>query len=212
MEAMARTATILLLLLLPLTALGGGGKKLGLAVYVAPGEDGPVVSPEWVDEQVAKANSLFAAMDLTFEIAERHELKPKEARIESKEARDLLGRKRYKKGLIHVFVVGYLGNVDEKGEIYGVHWRDRKKTSRRWIIMSAIAWNTTLVHELGHFFGLPHCDLLGSIMNTTGNDPSLMSTRKFDPSELKKMKRRLKRKLKSGAVKDLAGPPEEPKP
>ncbi len=194
--------------MLPQTALCGEKKTVGIALYVAPGTDGPVVSSEWVEEQVAKTNALFADMDLTFEIAERHELEPKETRIEGKEARDLLGRKRYKKGLIHVFVVGYLGNVDEKGEIYGVHWRDRERTSRRWIILSAIAWDFTLVHELGHFFGLSHCDLAGSIMNKTGDDSTPMSDRHFSPSELKKMKRRLKRKLKSGAVKYRSVSPE----
>ena len=208
MNVMARITTILLLLLLPQTALCGGGERLGIALYIAPGKDGPVVTPEWMEEQVAKANSLFAEMDLVFEVAETHNLEPDEARIEGKEARDLLGRTRYKKGLIHVFVVGYLGNVDEKGEIYGVHWRDRKKTSRRWIILSAIAWDFTLVHELGHFFGLSHCDLPASIMNKTGKDPTPMAERGFTPSELKTMKRRLKRKLKSGAVENRANSPE----
>ena len=181
------------------------GRKycLTLVLYLAATESGPVQSPEWVRTQVAMANKLFGTIDVGFQVQTLVALAANEERIVTRTQRDLLGRKRFEKGAIHVFVVGYLANVDEEGEIFGVHWRDRERTSRRWIILSAIAWDFTLVHELGHFFGLKHCALKGSIMNKIGHDDTPMSKRGFAESEIKKMKRRLKRHLKSGMVKPL---------
>jgi len=180
---------------------------LGIELHVAVKESGPVRSADWVLAQVRKADALFALIDVSFQLSGVHALPADRARMVSRKDRDLLGRKRHTVGVIHVFVVEYLANVDDPGEIYGVHWRDRDNTSRRWIILSAISWGFTLAHELGHFFGLPHCNHRGSIMNKTGRDKTPMSERGFVPQEVKRMKKRLRRMLRKKYLLPVVGPP-----
>ena len=169
---------------------------LGLHLHVAVDDAGPVVDVAWMAAQIANANRLFAAIGTGFMVVKAETL-PKEAvHVATRTDRDLLGRKRWTAGPIHVFVAGRLDNVDEEGEIYGVHWRDRKQTSHRWIILSARSWSHTLVHELGHFFGLPHSSAPTSIMTKGAPDPVPAGQRVFTDPQLKKMLRRLHRKLK----------------
>lgn len=176
---------------------------LGLALFMAvDGEDAPVQSPEWVGEQLTSTNKLFAAVGLHFELSAVEFLPAEHEVVHSKKDRDRLGHDRWKKGPVHWFVVGRLDNVDEEGEIYGVHWRDRKATHHRWVILSKISWPFTLPHELGHFFGLKHNAIRGSIMNKSGNDDSRMSTRRFTKTELPTIRKHLERKLKKGELKD----------
>lgn len=53
----------------------------------------------------------------------------------------------------------------------------------------------TLVHELGHYFGLAHNDIVGSTMNKTGQDPTPISDRRFTAEELETIKKGLQGKL-----------------
>ncbi len=176
---------------------------LDLALFLAVNAAGePVRDPEWIAESVAAANRLYADIELHFTLATVTFLPPELEVVHSKSDRDRLGHARWRKGPIHWFVVGRLDNVDEDGEIYGVHWRDRKATHHRWVILSKISWPFTLPHELGHFFGLKHNAILGSIMNTAGNDKSRMSTRRFTETELPVIKKHLARKLKKGELVD----------
>ncbi len=177
---------------------------LGLALFLAVDEEGATVrDPDWIGEHLAASNKLFADVGVHFELAEVTFLPPKHMTVHSRGDRDALGHDRWRKGPIHWFVAGRVDNVDEEGEIYGVHWRDRKATHHRWVILSKISWPFTLPHELGHFFGLKHNDILGSIMNTAGNDDSRMSTRKFTENERLVIRKHLARKLKKGELTDL---------
>jgi len=177
---------------------------LGLALFMAmDGEGRPVRGPDWVGEQLASTNKLFAAVGLHFELSEAHFLPPEHEVVHTRADRDRLGHARWRKGPVHWFVVGRLDNVDEEGEIYGVHWRDRKATHHRWVILSKISWPFTLPHELGHFFGLKHNAILGSIMNKSRNDDSRMATRRFAETELPTIRKHLERKLKKGELYDL---------
>ncbi|MFH1531273.1 MAG: hypothetical protein ABIK09_11155 [Pseudomonadota bacterium] len=177
---------------------------LGLALFLAVDENGvPVRDPEWIGERVAAANELFEEAGLHFALAAVTFLPPEHEVVHSKADRDRLGHERWRKGPIHWFVVGQLDNVDEEGEIYGVHWRDQGSTAHRWVILSKISWPFTLPHELGHFFGLSHNAILGSIMNNAGNDTSRMSTRRFTETELPVIRKHLARKLKKRELTDL---------
>jgi hypothetical protein len=176
---------------------------LDLALFLATdGEGNPVQDPEWIGGGVAATNRLFDEVGIHFTLATVTFLSSKQEVVHSKADRDRLGHDRWSKGPIHWFVVGRLDNVDEDGEIYGVHWRDRKATHHRWVILSKISWPFTLPHELGHFFGLSHNAILGSIMNKAGNDSSRMSTRRFTETELPVIRKHLARKLKKGELVD----------
>ena len=169
---------------------------LDLHVHITVTDKGPVQDAKWLRTQVGHANRLLGVISVGFRLASVKPLPTNTARTITRKDRDLLGRERWKRGAVSVFVVEYLANVDEEGQIYGVHWRDRKTTSHRWIILSSISWGFTLAHELGHFFGLKHCSYKGSIMNKTGKEKLPMSERGFVPEEIKTMRKRLKRMLK----------------
>ena len=176
---------------------------LELAVFLAlDGEGVPVQDTEWVGEQIASTNELFGDVGVHFALGDLHFLPAEHEVVHTRSDRDRLGHDSWSKGSVHWFIVGRLDNVDEEGEIYGVHWRDRKATHHRWVILSKISWPFTLPHELGHFFGLKHNSIRGSIMNKSGNDDSRMSTRRFTETELPTIRRHLSRKLKKGELKD----------
>jgi len=154
-----------------------------LHLHLATDEGSAAADETWIEAQVATANSQFGALGVAFFVADRSELTSEYWTVDDRDEHDLLGRSDFSKGGVHWYVVASLANVDEAGEIYGVHWRDRDKRSRHWVIVSAIAWRTTLAHELGHFFGLAHSDVLESLMNTKSGLPD----RHFTEGELTKL-------------------------
>jgi hypothetical protein len=137
-----------------------------IVAHVVVTLEGPVVDAAWLAERVTEANRHFAGIEVGFRLA-RVESHPADfADVATRDQRDAIGRDRYDTGPIHLHLVRRLDDVDVEGEVIrGVHWRDRRDVSRRWIIMSALAGPGVLTHELGHFFGLPHSSHPRSIMN-----------------------------------------------
>ncbi len=188
---------------------------LGMIVHIAPGTAGGLAQgPDWLAAQVATANRLFAPLDVGFTIAGVRGLAARDSQIITRAERNRLGRGRITGGVIHVFVVERLGNVDDSGkEINGVHWR---RGGKRWIILAAKAWDLTLGHEIGHFFDLPHSEVAASIMNTTWRLAPMPLERVFQPDELDRMRARLRRMLRARFLRAHAVPvgtePTPPRP
>ena len=168
----------------------------GIALHVVVTDDGPVQTTEWFSDQFEIANKHFALAGVAFELASIEALDDSKAIIETKKQRDKLGRADFSHGPVHIYVVQTLMNVDEPGEIYGVHWRDRNDRSQRWIILSSIAWGFTMGHELGHFFGCRHSDYPISIMNKTPRSEPPVDERTFADQEVKKIKKKAKKMVK----------------
>ena len=186
----------------------------GLFVHVVVDDEGaPVQSLEWVTAQIAGAQDRFAeAADASFEVVEVEPLAAAHRDIVSRLDRDKLGRPHFSRGVVHVFVVGSLADVDGPGEIRGVHWRDRANTARRWVILSSIAGSLTLTHELGHFFSLPHSRYAGSLMNKQPGGPPF-AERRFHAKEAAKMRRAKAAMIGDGTlVPRAAAKPAEPGP
>ncbi len=178
----------------------GESTCLGVALFLGTDDKGPVQTPEWVAEQVTHANEGLAPLGVALELDSVEFLPLEEYHVVSKDDRDRLGGKRWRKGVVNMFVPGKVDNVDEPGEIYGVHWRVRKDVRKRIIIVSSIAWPFTLVHELGHFFGLSHTKKTGSVMNLKGATPA--RERRFLEWEIDAMKKGLAAKIKSSELVD----------
>lgn len=176
--------------------------KYCFAIFIHMGMDAkqPVQSLTWIQEQVIQAQINFAANDISFQIESVDQLPPETIMVKTRHDRNFLGRERFFAGVIHVFVVKQLANVDEEGEIQGVHWRDRKHRQRRWIILSRIAMNRVLTHELGHFFGLPHSTYSISLMNKTLRTDPPLAERSFAPQERAKISQNRQKMLHSGML------------
>lgn len=208
---------IALLLGLAFTTLDLGTSKCttevvhcyGLRLHLAGTHD-DAVDAAFVREKLAKANQLFAPIGVGFEVvfAERIDDAPV---VTTRADRDALGRKRYTRGAIEVFVVDELRDVDDPvdadgtpRQIRGVHWRDRADTDHRWVILSRIAPEHTLGHELGHYFSLPHGTDPRSVMNKAPRAEPPWSERVFVAREQKKMRAAEARMRKSGYLVDRA--------
>jgi hypothetical protein len=161
--------------------------EIGLVIWMASEGGVPVQTEAWLESQLERANRELAPIDARVVVVERRDLDA-DPHIVTRDDRDALGRERWSPGVVHVFVVASLADVDQPGVIRGVHWRDREDRSHRWVILSSIAPTLTLVHELGHFFGLPHSDYEVSLMNKT---PRALPAeeRRFHEDELRRLER-----------------------
>ena len=175
----------------------------GIQLHVVASEHGLVTTPDWISTQLAAANRHFERLDVGFRLAGVDALPATAIHIQTRSDRDALADGRLGGKLIHVFVVGQLDDVDEEGQIaYGVTWHQRHD-DRKYVIVSAMALERTLAHELGHFFGLPHSSYAISIMNKTARTDPPMDQRTFADEEITAMKPALKRLLRDRIIADL---------
>lgn len=183
----------------------------GVHLHLVVKDGAPVQDVAWVRAQIAEANARFATIDVSFEVVAAEPLPASDLEIDDRAERDALGEPYFSRGVVHVFVVGRLADVDIAGaEIRGVHWRLRKDRSRRWIILSKIAGPLTLAHELGHFFGLPHSDHDISLMNKTPRLAWLTGELSFAEPEYARMRRHRDRMLREGMLVDRTGSKGQP--
>lgn len=158
---------------------------IGIHLHVVVGPDGPVQTPEWLAAGLEHAFTLFEAADLGFEIVAVDAVGPEFMHLATREQRDAIGRPQFTRGVIHIFLVDQLDDVDIPGEqIRGVHWRQRSNVDKRWVILSKIGSKVVLGHELGHFFGLPHSRYDASVMNKRPREQPPWDARVFVTQEL----------------------------
>lgn len=155
-----------------------------------------IADQAFIDAQIAKANAHFASVGASFEVTATDTKSV--ARVDDTPARVAL-RKHIKGKAIHVFITGRLADVDVDGaEIRGVTLRTG---SRKYIILSAIAMDMVLAHELGHLFGLPHSAYDVSIMNKTKRDTPPFEERTFAPEEFDRLRAAIPKAAKRYATK-----------
>lgn len=136
-----------------------------LAIAVATLDGAPVVDDAWIDAEVAQANAIFAPSGVSFEVRERRALDARFSALETRADRHALGAEM-RPGLISVFVVGSLRDVDDPSQMRrGVHWRPAGLPGAHFVVVSRIAGPDVLAHELGHFFGNPHSDVPNDVMS-----------------------------------------------
>jgi len=175
-----------------------------IALHVVEEEGVDVQTPQWFAAQVREANRLFAPIDVGFRVGSVAPVDAEFADTDTRLERDKLGRDEHSLGVIHVFIVRRLADVDVEGAVIrGVHWRDRAETSRRWIILSSIASSMVLAHEAGHFFGLPHSKYRKSIMNKSPHMDPPWPMRTFHDNELQIMRTRRDEMMGDGTLRNV---------
>jgi hypothetical protein len=151
--------------------------------------------------QLHEANRLLGLAGIGFEVTSiEASAGPTEAL--TRQDRDTLGHSTWRNDQIDVHIVSRLADLDapksRPAEIRGVHWRSTSDRNRRYIILSRIAPDMVLAHELGHFFGLPHSAFPESIMNKRPRKSPDAHLRTFAKSEIKKMRDRAATMFKDG--------------
>ena len=176
----------------------------GVRLHVTVSDTGPIAAADWLAVQLAAANRHFAALDVGFQVTGIDALPASCARIATPRERDAVSEGRLSDGALDVFVTGALDDIDRPGEfIRGVTWHTRG-SDHKYVILSTVAPERVLAHELGHVFGLPHSKYAISIMNKTERAEPPPEQRTFADEEVAAMRPVLKRLLRDRRIADVA--------
>ena len=165
--------------------------RIPLTIHVATEDERSVVSERKILASVRHANRELAPFDIYLIVEEIVPMRGG-TRIETPDQRFALARRAPKDGSVHVFFVDRVELTSaRKGDhrVSGMHWRYHGLSSgfhgREYLAVAHNAPTTTLVHEVGHAFGLAH-DL--------DRDNLMCSCRRnIDPEFTRQQGRRLRR-------------------
>ena len=173
--------------------------------HVGSSGGAPVVDDAWLAAQISRANEIFAPTEVAFRIAGRSALEG-DANILTRRQRHHLGPHLHSQ-VINVFVVEALKDVDvEDRFIRGVHWRSHLVPGSHYVILSKIAGQSVLAHELGHFFGNPHSDVAGNVMSYQRGEGLPF----FDRAQQRRIRRSSRRFRREELRVEPAQPSEQP--
>lgn len=153
-----------LILLVPLSPAEAQGRtiRVPLTIHVATKGGRSVVSERHINASVRRANRELSAFDIHLYVRAIEPMRGG-AHIEDAASRFELARAAERDGSVHVFFVDHLELTNpRKGDrrVSGMHWRyhgmSPKIRAREYVAVAHNAPTTTLVHEIGHAFGLSH--------------------------------------------------------
>ena len=164
--------------------------RVPLTIHVALKDGRSVVSEDQILASVRKANRELAAFDVHLIVKAIVPMRGTPY-IETQTQRFDLARRAKRDGSVHVFFVDRVKLTNpRKGDrrVSGMHWRYRGLghdiRAREYVAVAHNAPTTTLVHEVGHAFGLAH---------DTSTDNLMCSCRRgLDPAFTEHQGRRLR--------------------
>jgi hypothetical protein len=135
------------------------------SVALASEGGAPVCDAAWVEAQLAEMETLFGPIGVhAVEVGSRT-INARHANLETRADRDALAAE-VRPGVVNVFVVGSLMDVDEPPRMRrGVHWRVLARPKTRYVILASEAMPTVLAHEMGHYYGNGHSQVVDNLMS-----------------------------------------------
>lgn len=144
--------------------------QIPVTIHVATRNGRSVVSERHVLASLERANLELAAFDIELVVSQIVPMRGG-SHLETQDQRFELGRRASRDGTIHVFFVERVKlNNPRKGDrrVSGMHWRyhgfERGIRGREYVAVAHNAPTTTLVHEVGHAFGLTHDKSVDNLM------------------------------------------------
>lgn len=175
---------------------------LALDIAVARFEGEPVVSDDWVKRQVSEAQRLMSAHGVSVGLVQRRSLDEDRAVLENAQDRDAMSQHLAPK-VINAFVVKSLRDVDDPDRfIRGVRWRNRRDLRKDYVILATIAGPFTLCHELGHFLGNGHSNVVNNVMSYKHEDYDKITFDKRQGNKMRLVARRLLATKRVASVAD----------
>jgi hypothetical protein len=135
-----------------------------LRISIAVDDTGkPLAQPEWLAAELDAAQGLFTPFGVRFVKTGGGPIEARLAHLETRADRDALAT-HVAPHVVDVFVVGSLRDVDDPSQMRrGVHWH--ASSGAHYLILVASAPTTVLAHELGHYFGNPHSQVVDNVMS-----------------------------------------------
>ncbi|MCA9635988.1 MAG: hypothetical protein KC420_08165 [Myxococcales bacterium] len=139
--------------------------KIPLTVHIAASEEHPLATLRRLEQAIERANEALRPFQIEVVIHEIRQMPEGFGSITRRRDRRRIAQYAPTDGSVHVFMVDNLelrGGRRGDRSVRGLHWRYRgvlkRLRQREYVVVSGDAPATTLVHEIGHLFGLPHHD------------------------------------------------------
>lgn len=136
--------------------------QVPLTIHIAASDD-PVATLRRIQHAIDRANEALRAYQMEVTIREIRMMPTGFGSITRRRDRRRIAHYAPVDGSVHVFMVDTLElGSPRRGDrsVRGLHWRYRgilrSLRAREYVVVGADAPATTLVHEIGHLFGLPH--------------------------------------------------------
>ena len=128
-------------------------------------EGRPLGEGPWLDAQWAEVSRLFGEAGVALERLPVRTTAVGRPDVVSRADRDAFAA-GLEPGVVNVFVIGSLADVDEPGRMRkGVHWRPSGRADLHYVLLIGSSPRGVLAHELGHFFGLAHSGVRDNLMS-----------------------------------------------
>jgi hypothetical protein len=134
-----------------------------LTIHFATLAGEQVVSHASMQQSLRRANLALAAFGVRLYVRAFEVLPEGYSSVTESDERIRLAELSRRDGTVHVFFVDRVTLFNARrtdGRVSGMHWRYHGLTSdlrrREYVVVAGDAPDTTLVHELGHTFGLDH--------------------------------------------------------
>jgi hypothetical protein len=145
--------------------------RLPITLHMATDDGEPVTARSGVRRWVERANQDLAPFGIQLEVRAVRHLPDGWESVTRWGQRRQLAHYAPTDGTIHVFVIEELDRRRRPvlgRKVRGLHWRYRglnpKLAQREYVVVTSGAPTTTLVHEIGHLFGLRHSTSSDNIM------------------------------------------------